>query len=148
MNGVRSVAVAIFIMCFPIILLANETTGGILVSRLDDNGKRRYLKRVVVDSTKDDGYGWWLTLNTNKKSVKARQVLTLPEEPETWGRLKKHARISDDGKTLVLEKILNVSAKGNVWYMYGIAKGDPKGIYRIEITIDDSYKKTFDFVVK
>jgi hypothetical protein len=148
MYFIRFIAVIAFSIYFPLIAVAEDAIGGIIVGKMNSSGKVTYMRRVVVDSEKDKSFGWLLQLDTKKKTVKVRQILTCPDRPETWGKFETIGKLSTDGKTLTIEKMHEVSSKGNIWYSYGIAKGDAKGIYNLKITIDDLYTKSFDFVMK
>ncbi|MBS4097598.1 MAG: hypothetical protein KGZ83_12270 [Sulfuricella sp.] len=92
-------------------------------------------------------YGWVIRLQTEKKTVKWREEFTLPVKPETWGDPADYVSISADGRTAVVEKVVELKdgAISNSWDM---APGDPKGKYVSRVWVEGQLIGTFEFEVR
>ncbi|CAB5033199.1 unannotated protein [freshwater metagenome] len=93
-------------------------------------------------------YGWKMVLKNEVKTIKVTETLTLPGAPKTWGPEPVGSRkreISSDLKTCITTDVIN-PADGKTFSSYwSIAKGDPIGDYKVDVSINGKHIQTFNF---
>ncbi len=104
---------------------------------------------TVVSLTDGHAYGWIMAVETDKPSVRWREELTVPYPPQTWDGSENEGtfRISEDGKTSILEKQVDPN-KGFIFNLWTVAKGDPKGRHVMKVYVEDKLVSTFEFDTK
>jgi hypothetical protein len=96
-------------------------------------------------------YTWWLKLADGDAPKTAEERLVLPEPLANWGDLGSNpddgVEISADGTTATSTFAPELDDEG--WFSKGwcSAEGDPVGAHRIEVSVDGTLLKTFDFQV-
>ncbi len=127
-------------------------TAEFVVSVSDGEGNQRSITADVVPYLPDLAcFGWRLRLNDAPRLIKYREVLTLPEPPAFWSgeddAYSPH-RFSADRTTATTEEFAAPDEEGWISSNWCIAEGDPVGPHSIDVFIDDSLVKHFDFEVK
>ena len=93
-------------------------------------------------------YGWEIVLKKEVKAVTVTEALTLPSAPKTWGPelvgIKKR-EISADLKTCTTTEVINPAKGKTISKYWSIAKGDPLGDYKVDVSINGEHAKTFYF---
>jgi hypothetical protein len=95
-------------------------------------------------------YTWWLRLAPGPAPQSAEEKLILPTTLD-WGDAATNpddgVEISADGTTATSTFVPELDADG--WFSKGwcAAAGDPVGAHRIEVSVDGTLLKTFDFEV-
>ena len=93
-------------------------------------------------------YGWKMVLENEVKTITVTEILTLPGAPKTWGPEPVGSRkreISSDLKTCITTDVIN-PADGKTFSSYwSIAKGDPIGDYKVDVSINGKHIQTFNF---
>lgn len=96
-------------------------------------------------------YTWWLRLAPGDAPQSAEERLILPRPLSDWGDF---AINQDDGVEISADNAMATSTfvpelDSDGWFSKGwcAAAGDPVGAHRIEVSIDGTLLKTFDFEV-
>lgn len=113
------------------------------------DGQPAFVPTMSVPLLKGQAYGWVVEIKTKAKVVRWREDFTLPSSPATWGAPEPFGSraTSDDGRSTITER--EVHPKNGVLFNYwAVAPGDPKGIYRMRISIEGREIRTFEFEVK
>lgn len=111
--------------------------------------KLKFTPTNVVPRVPNQSYGWIIGLQTDRKTVKWREKVTLPARPATWGEpLPKDTRvISKDGRVAITEREVPVD-KGVIYNVWTISPGDPKGHYSVQVSIQHALAASFEFDVR
>jgi len=107
-----------------------------------------FIPTTKVPLKPSQGYGWIIALRTNKSKIKWREEFTLPASPERWSPEADGIQtISPDGKVSVVERETS-PRHGMIYNAWLVAPGDPKGLYKIRVFIDNKLVKEFQFTVE
>ncbi|MGA7179984.1 MAG: hypothetical protein WBX11_10410 [Thiobacillaceae bacterium] len=104
----------------------------------------------IIPLKKGQHYGWSILLKTNKPVVKWREEFTLPSPPVSWvsdGLTDPSQTISPDHMTSILE-VDAIPVNGVIRNVWEVTAGDPKGHYRIRVTIEGDNQQVFEFDVR
>jgi hypothetical protein len=117
------------------------------VLRQEKGGKVTLIPTKKVPLLEGVKYGWRLHLKDYKGEVTWREVLQLPEPPETWGTTNtENFSLSADG-TAAQTKRKDSAKDGVIKNSWTIAPGDPLGKHTIEVYIGYRHVATFNFEV-
>jgi hypothetical protein len=113
---------------------------------VDSQGKANFFPTRKVPLKKGDAYGWRITLENYQGEVEWREVLSLPQVPETWATSEtdENFSLSEDGKTAITKRS-QTTTNGVIENYWQIAPGDPLGKHKIEVYVDDRLIATFEF---
>lgn len=114
-----------------------------------NSGKPPFLPSKVIPLTQYQSYGWVIHLRTDKQKIKWKEEFTLPEKPSTWGgpAVFGTQKISTDGRVSVTEREVSPN-NGEIFNMWQVAPGDPKGRYTIRVFIEGALVRVFEFDVQ
>lgn len=96
-------------------------------------------------------YTWWMRLAEGPAPQTVEERLILPEPLADWGDFGSApddgVEISADGATVISTFTPEIDAEG--WFSKGwcVAAGDPVGSHRIEVSVDGTLFKTYEFEV-
>ena len=96
-------------------------------------------------------YTWWMKLAAGEAPPSAVETLVLPGPLSDWGDFATNpddgVEISADNTTATSTFVPEVDSEG--WFSKGwcAAAGDPTGPHRIEVSIDGTLLKTYEFEV-
>ena len=93
-------------------------------------------------------YGWKMVLKNEVKTITVTETLTLPGAPKTWGPEPVGSRkreISSDLKTCITTDVINPTDGKTFSNYWSIAKGDPIGDYKVDVSINGKHIQTFSF---
>ena len=96
-------------------------------------------------------YTWWLRLGEGPAPLSAIERLELPEPLANWGDAATNpddgVEILEDGRVASSKFTPEIDSEG--WFSKGwcTADGDPTGAHKIEVWLDGSLAKRFDFEV-
>ena len=130
-------------------IVVNKSEFGVKI--VNSEGKVNFFPTTTVPLKEGDAYGWRITLDNYqgevKGKVKWREVLTLPQAPETWTtENNKNFSISKDGKTAISTRTVT-PVNGVIENFWTISPGDPLGKHQIEVYIDERLIGTFAFEI-
>jgi hypothetical protein len=130
-------------------IVVNKSEFGVKI--VSAEGKVNFFPTTTVPLKEGDAYGWRITLDNYQSNVKGkvkwREVLTLPQAPETWTtENKKNFSISKDGKTAISQRTAT-PVNGVIENFWTISPGDPLGKHQIEVYIDERLIGTFVFEI-
>ena len=126
-------------------LVVNKSEFGVKI--VNAEGKVNFFPTTTVPLKEGDAYGWRITIDNYQGKVKWREVLTLPQAPETWTtENNKNFSISKDGKTATSTRTVT-PVNGVIENFWTIAAGDPLGKHQIEVYIDERLIGTFAFEI-
>jgi hypothetical protein len=130
-------------------IIVNKAEFGVKI--VNSEGKVNFFPTTTVPLKEGDAYGWRITLNNYqgkiKGKVKWREVLTLPNAPETWTtENNKNFSISKDGKIAISTRTAT-PINGVIENFWTISPGDPLGKHQIEVYIDERLIGTFAFEI-
>ena len=126
-------------------IVVNKTEFGVKI--VNPEGKVNFFPTTTVPLKEGDAYGWKITLDNYQGNVKWREVLTLPQPPETWTTQdNKNFSISADGKTATSTRTVT-PVNGVIENFWIISPGDPLGKHQIEVYIDERLIGTFAFEI-
>jgi hypothetical protein len=91
--------------------------------------------------------GWSIKVGTSLQSIRIREEVILPKAPETWGNLDSDTIITNEGRTCIAKRNLEV-INGSISTGWRVAPGDPEGIYEIKVYSDEKLIGYFKFEVK
>jgi hypothetical protein len=117
------------------------------VKLVDLQGKVDFFPTNNVPFKVGNTYGWRIQLENYHGEVKWREVFHLPKPPETWAT--EHSEdfdISKDGTTAISNRT-QTTANGVIENFWQIAPGDPIGVHKIEVYIDQRQIATFNFEI-
>lgn len=101
-----------------------------------------------VSLARKDNYGWMIGLRTDQPTVHYREEFTLPAAPKAWsGDAAKELQVSKDRRTAVIERDV-APENGVIGNFWSVVDGDPKGHYRIRVSVEGGPAQTFDFDVE
>lgn len=109
-------------------------------------GKMQFAVATSVPLITGQEYGWAIKVKTSLDKITWREELELPRMPLSWGGIPKDGgmKISDDNRISSMER--EVSTKEDYIYnFWGIAFGDPKGVYKIRVYLNGTLAKEFSF---
>ena len=130
-------------------IVVNKSEFGVKI--VNPEGKVNFFPTTTIPLKEGDAYGWRITLDNYqgniKGKVKWREVLTLPQAPETWTtENNKNFSISKDGKTATSTRTVT-PVNGVIENFWIISPGDPLGKHQIEVYIDENLIGTFAFEI-
>ncbi len=126
-------------------IIVNKTEFGVKI--VNSEGKVNFFPTTTVPLKEGDAYGWKITLDNYQGKVKWREVLTLPQAPETWTTQdNKNFSISADGKTAISQRTAK-PVNGVIENFWIISPGDPLGKHQIEVYINEQLIGTFVFEI-
>ena len=126
-------------------IVVNKTEFGVKI--VNPEGKVNFFPTTTVPLKEGDAYGWKITLDNYQGNVKWREVLTLPQPPETWTTQdNRNFSISADGKTATSTRTVT-PVNGVIENFWIISPGDPLGKHQIEVYIDERLIGTFAFEI-
>ena len=126
-------------------IVVNKTEFGVKI--VNPEGKVNFFPTTTVPLKEGDAYGWKITLDNYQGNVKWREVLTLPQPPETWTTQdNKNFSISADGKTATSTRTVT-PVNGVIENFWIISPGDPLGKHQIEVYVDERLIGTFAFEI-
>ncbi len=126
-------------------IVVNKTEFGVRI--VNSARKVNFFPTTIVPLKQGDAYGWRIKLNNYQGKVQWREVLTLPQAPETWiTQDHKNFSISKDGKTAISQRT-ETPVNGVIENFWTISSGDPLGKYQIEVYIDKRLIGTFAFEI-
>jgi hypothetical protein len=126
-------------------IVVNKSEFGVKI--VNPEGKVNFFPTTTVPLKEGDAYGWRITLDNYQGNVKWREVLTLPQAPETWTTENhKNFSISKDGKTATSTGTVT-PVNGIIENFWTIAAGDPLGKHQIEVYIDERLIGNFVFEI-
>ena len=126
-------------------IVVNKTEFGVKI--VNPEGKVNFFPTTTVPLKEGDAYGWKITLDNYQGNVKWREVLTLPQAPETWTTQdNRNFSISADGKTATSTRTVT-PVNGVIENFWIISPGDPLGKHQIEVYIDERLIGTFAFEI-
>ena len=126
-------------------IFVNKSEFGVRI--INSSGKVNFFQTTKVPLKEGDAYGWRITIDNYQGKVKWREVLTLPQAPETWTtENNKNFSISKDGKTATSTRTVT-PVNGVIENFWTIAAGDPLGKHQIEVYIDERLIGTFAFEI-
>ena len=103
---------------------------------------------TVIPNDVRVSYGWRIKVKTSSQWVRVREEFILPKKPETWGGPSRPDRlIVDDGRACISKRTQPV-VDGVISQIWGLAPGDPNGIYEFKVYVDDKLIGDFKFEVK
>jgi hypothetical protein len=116
---------------------------GIIVA--DSTGKESFKETSVVPRKVGQKYGWAMVVDPPTAGGWEQRV-TAPA-PTTWGNPGPNARVSADGRTIVItyDRIPDNSRISGAW---SVAEGDPAGRYKIKVTVANRAPVEFSFVLQ
>lgn len=115
------------------------------IKRVDKQGKVSFIPTNKILLKEGEVYGWRINLKNYRGKVKWREVLKLPQPPETWATQDSDGfSISTDGTTAISERTQTVT-NGKIENFWTIAPGDPLGKHQIQVYINGQIIKSFDF---
>ena len=112
----------------------------------DDKFGESFIQTGRVPLIKGQLFGWFLVLNTSRGTVKFREEFRLPHAPETWGSAETDL-ISEERQMMITEEEVQPDKDNVIGHSWGVAEGDPEGLYMMNIFIDDQLIETFIFWV-
>ncbi|MBA4274927.1 MAG: hypothetical protein C0436_04670 [Alphaproteobacteria bacterium] len=114
-----------------------------------ESGNTRFTPTTKVPHVVNQEYGWVIMLQTSKPTVHWKETFTLPSAPVIWKvpQTLKHS-LSKDKKTSWMEKDASLADGPFIFNNWSVAEGDPKGHYKIRVTIDNKIEREFNFEVK
>lgn len=96
-------------------------------------------------------YTWWVRLAPGDAPQSAVERLILPAPLSSWGDLATNpddgVEISADNTTATSSFVPELDSAGWLSKGWCAAEGDPLGVHRIEVSIDGTPVKTFEFEV-
>jgi len=126
-------------------IVVNKAEFGVKI--VNPEGKVNFFPTTTVPLKEGDAYGWKITLDNYQGKVKWREVLTLPQAPETWTTQdNRNFSISADGKTATSTRTVT-PVNGVIENFWIISPGDPLGKHQIEVYIDERLIGTFAFEI-
>ena len=126
-------------------IVVNKTEFGVKI--VNPEGKVNFFPTTTVPLKEGDAYGWKITLDNYQGNVKWREVLTLPQPPETWTTQdNRNFSISADGKTATSTRTVT-PVNGVIENFWIISPGDPLGKHQIEVYVDERLIGTFAFEI-
>src|SRR5262245_14096376 len=111
------------------------------------DGQVEFTPSKTVPMKPDQSFGWVIGVKTTKPTIKWREKFILPAAPETWGPTEGKHEISADRKVSILEREV-APQMDQIFNVWTISPGDPKGHHIIEVTIEDARPIVFEFDVE
>jgi hypothetical protein len=112
-----------------------------------EDGDPTLLSTRSIPHVQGQRYGWMMSLRTGRGAVRVREELTMPAPPLTWGRAEtsRLATISQDRRSVVLEE--ETSFYDHLQRAWTIDRGDPEGLYRLRLFVENVLVGEATFVV-
>ncbi len=116
------------------------------ITRESADGEPKFLETRVVPYTPGQRYGWTMSVRTGRERVRVREELTMPAPPASWGRTATDPRatLSKDRRRAVVEEETTLDRMGRSWI---IDRGDPRGLYKLRLYVEDVLVGEATFVV-
>lgn len=102
------------------------------------DGSRIFSQTTQVPLVVNTGFGWRLTLNTNRTEVAWEEIFINPAAPVTW-QVPSRTVISADKLQAVTRDALKINLSGglsNTWYFL---PGDPYGEYKFRVSLENHF---------
>lgn len=117
------------------------------VFRVDKNGKTTFIPTTKVHLEEGNKYGWRIQMKDYKGEVTWREVIRLPQRPESWG--------TDNGENFSIEANgtegvttrTQLTKDGVIRNSWTMVSGDPLGKHMIDVYVDERRIASFEFEV-
>ena len=96
----------------------------------------RFIPTDRVDMIVGESYGWRLNVRTTRPTVVFRERVTLPSPARSWG-VTHETIVAGDRASAVTTSRVAVPAHGIVDHIWTFSAGDPRGLYRFDVAVDD-----------
>ena len=96
----------------------------------------RFIPTDRVDMIVGESYGWRLNVRTTRPTVVFRERVTLPSPARSWGVTHETVVAGDRASAVTTSRVV-VPAHGIVDHIWTFAEGDPRGLYRFDVAVDD-----------
>ncbi len=117
------------------------------IQQLDAQGKITFIPTIKVPFQQGSKYGWRIQLQNYKGKVTWREILRLPNRPDTWGiDSGEDLSLSTNGKEAVTKRTV-LTTNGVISNFWTITPGDPVGKHKIEVYIDNRLISSFEFEI-
>lgn len=110
---------------------------------MGDEGGAFFVETDRVPLVTGATFGWRIKLNDDAQVVRLREELELPAAPHIW-RHTEDTLITSDRTTAVTERALHPS-DGWIENAWSFTEGDPAGLYRLRVYLDDELVREFRF---
>lgn len=110
------------------------------------DGSQVFSPSTKIPLVVNTGFGWRLSLNTNRSEVDWEEVFINPSAPLTWN-VPPHTVVSSDRTQAFTRDTIKINLTGglsNTWYFL---PGDPYGTYRFRIMIENHFVCEFSIDV-
>lgn len=85
-----------------------------------------------------ESYGWRLRLRTTKATVVFREHVILPSPARSWG-VTSDTVVAGDRASAVTTSRVAVPSHGILDHIWTFAEGDPRGLYRFDVAVEDTH---------
>lgn len=94
-------------------------------------------------------YGWVADVNAQGAQVRWREEFTLPQPPASWGDAETEGtrQLSSDTRVAITERVVEPT-QGQIFNIWSVAPGDPPGLYKIRVFVEDQLVGSFEFLVR
>ncbi|XHR81736.1 MAG: hypothetical protein ACFKPT_26590 [Gloeotrichia echinulata GP01] len=117
------------------------------IQNVDAQGKVVFIPTDKVPFEEGSKYGWRIQLQNYKGEVTWREVLQLPNRPDTWGiDSGQELSISANGQEAVTKRTVKTT-HGLIQNFWTITPGDPVGKHKIAVYIDDRMIASMEFEI-
>ena len=118
------------------------------IIEFNHNGEAEFVVTDRVPLIEGQFYGWVIKIGPQFSKVKWKEVLELPEAPQSWGAEETSGDlvISEDRKVSVTEEEVFVE-DGYIANYWNVVAGDPPGDYIMRVYVNDHLVETFRFKV-
>lgn len=110
----------------------------------DDRGGAYFIETDRLPLVRGATFGWKIRLLESAAGVRLREELELPAAPRTW-QLGAGAHLSDDGTVAITER-WSSAPDGWLENAWSFTDGDPAGVYRLRVFVDDELVQEFRFL--
>ncbi|MGI9316799.1 MAG: hypothetical protein ACR2QW_05665 [bacterium] len=118
------------------------------IIEFNHNGEAEFVITDRVPLIEGQFYGWVIKIGPQFAKIKWKEVLELPEAPESWGveETSGDLVISEDRKVSVMQEEVYVE-DGYIANYWNVLAGDPPGDYIMRVYVNDHLVETFRFKV-
>ena len=118
------------------------------VIKVDANSQPHFVETQRVPNIEGQGYGWIVRDNIDRP-IRWVERLTLPAAPASWGEAGHNSTvvISKDRRTATTTVDV-VPGNSPIMHFWGVAPGDPVGVYHIQLSIGGTDPVSFEFEVR
>ena len=116
----------------------------------DADGEVTFTETNAVKLVPRTSFGWRLHLedDTTRTHVRMKEVFVLPSAPATWGIGPNTTLNNDLTQATTVERVHLGSTDGWMASAWSVSAGDPPGVYKMMVYLDDQLVKTFEFDVQ